>query len=365
MSICTRAWVEIDPAAMRHNLTVCKSMLPNTKIMAVIKANGYGHGMLEAAGALDAADEFAVTDLKDAVSLRDKGISKRLNLLSGIYTADDFVYMSKQDMVPVIYTEQHVRELRNCHAIEGLSVWLKVDTGMGRLGFSLDRAQSVYQELKACLGKGEVKLMTHLANADTPPKPENGEQISAIESFASANEIDCLSILNSAGVCALSHAAHQIVRPGILMYGISPFADQTALELDLQPAMTFKARVISVKEMQAGQTIGYGGAYKLETDSRIAVISAGYADGYPRHALTGTPVLINGFIVPLVGRVSMDMIAVDIQDLPIEIDDIATLWGVDNPLEPIASLSGTIAYELTCSVTERVERRLLGESISA
>lgn len=354
-----RAWVEIDQAAMRHNLAVTRAMVPNAKIMAVIKANGYGHGMLETASALEDADEFAVTDLNDAIFLRSNGVSKRLNLLSGVYTADDLAMMAEQDLVPVIYAEHQFQELKKLPSCEGLTVWFKVDTGMGRLGFSLQSAESAYTELQQYIAKNNIKLMTHLANADEPEKTENLAQINAIESFAGSNKIAELSILNSAGVCGLSGSAHQTVRPGILMYGISPLLDKTAASLNLQPAMTFKASIISVNEMQAGQTIGYGGTYTLEKASRIAIISAGYADGYPRHAPTGTPVLINGYVVPLLGRVSMDMIAVDVQDLPIDVGDSATLWGKDNPIEPIASLSGTIAYELTCSIAERVERRFV------
>lgn len=348
--------ITVSRKAIQHNLHRVRELAPNAKVMAVIKANGYGHDMLLAADALNGADEFAVTGLDDLERLRSHGISKQVTLLSSRFKVDDLNQMTSQNVRPVIYDFEQLDELKKLHESANLDLWIKVDTGMGRLGFSLEDAPIIATKLMAQRGVRSVSAMTHLANADDIDQPSSQRQIKSFLNFAHEFEFKHLSILNSAGVVGFTEYAQDVIRPGVILYGVSPQIGASATSLNLKPAMEFKSELISVKRLPAGSPIGYGSTYALDSDSRIGVISCGYADGYPRHAANGTPVLIKGMIVPLIGRVSMDLICVDLGDIDAEVGDIATLWGVDNPIEKIAEMSGTIAYELMCGVTARVER---------
>jgi alanine racemase len=350
------AHVTVSRKAIQYNLQRVRELTPAARIMAVIKANGYGHDMLVAADALNTADEFAVTCLDDLECLRAHGISKQVTLLSSRFDVEDLNQMSSQSVRPVIYDFDQLAEIKKLNQLANLDLWLKVDTGMGRLGFSLEDAPIIATKLLAQKGVRSVSAMTHLANADNVDQPSNQRQIKSFLKFCDEFEFKQLSILNSAGIVGFSESAQEIVRPGVILYGVSPQLGTSAESLNLKAAMEFKSELISVKRLPAGSPIGYGSNYALDSDSRIGVISCGYADGYPRHAPNGTPVLINGMIVPLIGRVSMDLITVDLGDVSAEVGDLATLWGVDNPVEKIAKLSGTIAYELLCGVTARVER---------
>lgn len=357
-----RCYVEINTAAYAHNLKRIRDHVPDVNIMAVIKANAYGHGMELAASSLcDLVDEFAVTSIADVERLHQCGQFKPLTLLSAQFDASDLAYFAKHHIRPVVYDYEQLEALMSLTSETALNVWLKVDTGMGRLGFSVDELPNVRQRLEQSSGINSVSLMTHLANADAPYQTANAEQFSIFERvLQTAKELEQdyldISVLNSAGVVAFSDKARSIVRPGILLYGISPQIGLSAHKLNLKPVMQFKSSVISVRRLPAGSSIGYGASYTLDQDSRIAYVGCGYGDGYPRHAPSGTTVSVNGFLVPLVGRVSMDMLAVDISELPVSVGDPVTLWGEDNPIEDIAHAAGTIAYELTCAITERVAR---------
>ena len=201
--------------------------------------------------------------------------------------------------------------------------------------------------------------MTHLANADNADHPSNQAQIDAIIALSEQFEFEQLSIANSAGLINFKNSQADQVRPGIMLYGISPIADKSASELGLKPVMTFKSKLISVKQLPAGSAVGYGSTYSLEVNSRIGVVACGYGDGYPRHAPSGTLVLVNGFYVPIIGRVSMDMITIDLGELPAQVGDEVILWGEDNPIEEVAASAGTIAYELCCGILPRVERVII------
>ena len=362
-----RCWVEIDIRAFEQNLNRVRELTPSANVMAVIKADAYGHGMMLAAKQLETADEFAVTSIEDVEKLHACGVDKPLTLLSSTFDKAALEYFSQQSIRPVIYDYEQLAVVSELSAGAELDLWVKVDTGMGRLGFDADELLMVCKRLQSSDGVGSISLMTHLANADVPTDARNERQISAFRSLIfSANEngifFKQVSMLNSAGVVGLHHAAFDIVRPGVMLYGISPTVGVSAQKLGLKPVMSLKSKVISVRRMAAGSSIGYGGTYTLDADSRIAYIACGYGDGYPRHAPNGTTVSVNGFLVPLVGRVSMDMIAVDIGELPVQVGDIAVLWGEENPIEEIALSAGTIAYELTCGVTRRVKRRIVGEN---
>lgn len=357
-----RCYVEIDTAALTHNVERIRQFVPNSNIMAVIKADAYGHGMELVANHLcDLVDEFAVTSIEDVQRLHSVGIKKPLTLLSAQFTSSDLEWFAENRIRPVIYDYEQLDALKSIAPDTELDSWLKVDTGMGRLGFSADELPRVRDSLNQISGVRSVSLMTHLANADQPNLPLNDIQFSEFDSvIESAKGLDQsyqdISVLNSAGVIAFGDQARDYVRPGILLYGISPQIGLSSFKLNLKPVMQFKSSVISVRSMPAGTSIGYSGTYTLDHDSRIAYIACGYGDGYPRHAPSGTSVSVNGFLVPLVGRVSMDMLVVDIGELPVQVGDAVTLWGEENPIEDVAEAAGTIPYELTCSVTPRVVR---------
>ncbi len=356
-----RCFLELNSRALADNLRRVREMVPNSKVMAVIKANGYGHGMQLAAEALAAADEYAVTCMEDVERLKKWGMQKPVTLLSARFDAQDLGNFATQGIRPVVYDYEHLEAFAELKADANVNVWLKVDTGMGRLGFHADELFTVYRNLRSNQGVGSISLMTHLANADQPERKKNSEQFDAFQGILSrARELELefedISLLNSAGVVSFPEHGRDYVRPGMMLYGVSPTADQPSHQLGLTPVMNLKSTVISVRRMPAGSTIGYGSTYTLDADSRIAYVGCGYGDGYPRHAQNGTPVMVNGLIVPLVGRVSMDIIAVDVGELAICVGDTVELWGENNPVENVAAAAGTIAYELTCGVTSRVTR---------
>ena len=349
----------IDRAAVTHNLQRVRELTPNSKIMAVVKADGYGHSMEVAAQALGSADEFAVTGLDDVRRLRQAGIDKAITMLSSNFGVNDLNVMAKNAVRPVIYDHEQLSLLSNLDSNAALDLWLKLDTGMGRLGFSEQDLHLVVEKLLTNVGVNSVSLMTHLANADAPQHPSNSKQISAFLRFSENYSFHQLSILNSAGTIAFSDQAQDIVRPGIMLYGVSPDSDRSAVSLGLKPAMTFKSELISVKQLPAGSPVGYGSRYTLDSDTRIGVIACGYADGFPRHVASGTLVLVNGMLVPIIGRVSMDLMTVELGEMPASVGDSVTLWGADNPVEHIAQAAETIAYELLCGITQRVERIII------
>lgn len=350
------ACVQLDSSAYQHNLHVVRSLVPNAKVMAVIKADGYGHGMVHAASSLHQADEFGVTCLDDVAHLCELDISQSISLLSGRFSSEQLRQCAANGFRPVIYDYAQLPALEAIPENTNLDLWLKVDTGMGRLGFSLAEADRLVVRLQALAGVRSLSAMTHLANADTPVHPANQTQLCAFETFCEAHSFKQVSVLNSAGTVSFASNAADIVRPGLMLYGISPVQGKTSSDLGLKPVMTFKSELISVKRMPAGSTIGYGATYTLDTDSRIGVVACGYGDGYPRHAPSGTPLLHNGMYVPLIGRVSMDLLTVDLGEAPAEVGDEVVLWGQGNPVEVVAQHAGTIAYELTCGITARVAR---------
>ncbi len=359
-----RCYLQINTAALSHNLERIKQLVPSSKVMAVIKADAYGHGMEVAAEYLNGADEFAVTDTSDVKRLQHMGIEKPITLLSARFDAQDLRWFSQHQIRPVIYDYEQLNCLRALPTDTALPIWLKVDTGMGRLGFSVEELPTVYARVSELPGIASIGLMTHLANADDPQRPVNKAQFELYQKVINTAEDNKqwyreYSILNSAGIVAFADRARDVIRPGILLYGISPQPGLSAHALGLKAVMEFKSSVISVRRLPAGTSIGYGGTYTLDTDSRIAYVACGYGDGYPRNAATGTTVLINGFLVPLVGRVSMDMLAVDIAELPVVVGDRVTLWGEDNPIEDVAESANTIPYELTCGITQRVARFII------
>ena len=345
----------IDHAALRHNLARVRHLAPHSRVWAVIKANAYGHGIERVAKALMGADGFAVARIEEALRLRELGIRKPLLILEGVCDAADAQVAIQAGCELSVHHPYQIDLLESLHLSEKVVVWLKVDTGMHRLGIRVDQVGQLSARLRACRVVGELNLMTHLANADDRGDETTGHQTELYDSLPHS-AFNQHSIANSAGLIAYPTTRRDWVRPGIMLYGVSPFNDSMGSEEDLLPVMTFSGRVIAVNHCQAGERIGYGGTYRCPVDMPVAVIGAGYGDGYPRHAGTGTPVLIRGRRLPLVGRVSMDMLCIDARQLPdLQIGEQAILWGRGLPVEEVAQAAGTIGYELLCGITGRVE----------
>ncbi|MEW8028971.1 MAG: alanine racemase [Candidatus Thiodiazotropha sp.] len=346
----------IDHTALRHNLRRAKAAAKDRKVWAVIKADGYGHGLLRVAHSLTEADGLAVARLDEAMGLRNAGISQSILVLGGCYGEDDFKNASEAALEIVLHQDSQLSLLTEVVLDpHSLKLWIKVDTGMHRLGFKDEELSEVIAVLQAHPAVAELNLMTHLANADDRGDPTTQVQCALFESL-DLIPFNACSIANSAGLLGHPASLADWVRPGIMLYGVSPFNDSSAAAEGLLPVMTLRSHVIAVKDCREGERIGYGGTYTCPEAMPVAVIAIGYGDGYPRHAPSGTPVMVSGRRLPLIGRVSMDMISVDARDLPgVKVGDEAVLWGVGLPVEEVAEAAGTIAYELLCGVKQRVE----------
>ncbi|AGA90299.1 alanine racemase [Thioflavicoccus mobilis 8321] len=346
----------IDHAALRHNLAAVRRFAPASRVWAVVKANGYGHGLEAVAATLAEADGLAVARVEEGVRLRRAGIRRPILVLEGMVFADELAAATRDDLALAIHNWDQARLLARGGELGVPPWWLKVDTGMHRLGFPPAEVDEVLGYLaNTAAGSRLVGLLTHLAKADEPEDPASERQCAALGEAAAGRGLP-LSIGNSAGLIALPAARSDWVRPGIMLYGASPFATGTGADLGLRPVMTLQTRLIAIQSLPRGAAVGYGGTYVCPEDMRVGIVGIGYGDGYPRHAPTGTPVLLNGERVPLIGRVSMDMIHVDLRGRPqAAVGDLATLWGVGLPVEEIATRAGTIAYELLCRVAQRVQ----------
>lgn len=353
------ALAQVDLSALKHNLAQVKKLARRSKVMAVCKANGYGHGLVKVAQALDDADAFGVARIEEAHKLRSAGIIKTIVLLEGFFEAKDIASIAVNQFETVVHSEQQLRELEQAAALykidRPIKVWLKIDTGMSRLGIDLSQVESFISRLKACpCIHPEIILMTHLACADELGNDYNQYQLAQFQQASSAYSF-AHSIANSAATMVLESARQDWVRPGIMLYGVSPIERETGQDRNLKPAMTLSSQLISVKTIKANTNVGYGSTWQSSQQTQLGVVAIGYGDGYPRHAKNGTPVLINGRIVPLVGRVSMDMITVDLgSDATDKIGDTAILWGEGLPIEKVAESADTIAYEILCQLTSRV-----------
>jgi len=346
--------VRIDLSALRHNLQRVREAAPNSRVMAAVKANGYGHGLLRVARALDQSDGFAVASIDEALALREGGIEAPITLLEGFFHADEIPLASQYHLDLLLHHPQQIDLLSRTPFPHPIRVWLKVDTGMHRLGVSPERVADEWQRLEAHPGLEVLGLMTHLSNADECSHPATERQLALFHQATNALP-GLRAIANSAGVLGWPQSHAHWVRPGIMLYGISPFVGGRAEAHDLKPVMTLSSELIAINRMNKGDAVGYGGRWVCPEAMPVGVVAVGYGDGYPRHAPDGTPVLVNGKRVPLIGRVSMDMITVDLRTQPnAAIGDPVVLWGKGLPAEEIAERAGTIAYELLCSVTTRV-----------
>ncbi|MES1943696.1 alanine racemase [Salinisphaera sp. PC39] len=350
----SRVRATVDAAALRHNLARVRACAPGCRVVAAIKADAYGHGAFHVVTALADADAFAVATVDEALQLRWAGVSKPLIVLSAIRGVADLTACAEHGLQPVLHDATQLAALA-AHGGQGLEVWIKLDTGMNRLGFPAEEAGALHRRLAALPAVRLAGWMTHLACADDPDDPATMTQVRRFHA-ALGDLPGERSIANSAGILAWPDSHADNVRPGIMLYGASPLLGRDGPSLDLRPAMTLTAPLVARKSVAAGEAIGYGATWRAPEDMPVGLVAIGYGDGYPRHAPSGTPVLVHGKRVPLVGRVSMDLITVDLRDCPeAEVGDEATLWGEGLPVDEVAAAAGTIAYELFCRLTNRVE----------
>ncbi len=344
----------INLRALQHNLRRVRQSAPHSRIMAIIKANAYGHGLVCAAQAMHDADGFGVASPEEGVALRESGFDRRIVLLEGIFTAEDIALAGGYRLDIVVHHISQLEMLEHAHPARPVDVWLKLDTGMNRLGFEPDAVTHITDRLQGLRQVGSVRYMTHFANADDVEDATTALQLERFTDALSplAGE---RSLANSAAVLAWPDTHADWVRPGIMLYGASPLVGRRADELDLRPAMTLKTQLIAINACRAGDAVGYGGDWRCPESMSVGVAAIGYGDGYPRHATSGMPVLVNGKRAALIGRVSMDMICIDLRghEQP-SVGDEVVLWGEGLPVDEVARGAGTISYELLCGVNQRV-----------
>ena len=350
------AYAVLNLEALKHNLSRVKVCAPKAKIMAVIKANAYGHGLLRVAEMLQDVDAFAVARVDEAVWLRQMGITQRIAVLEGFTCMEELLLLLQFDLEAVIHSPGQLGLLESLDQKGRLSVWLKLDSGMNRLGFRQQEFSLAYQRLTVCPNINKpLGLMTHLANADNKKDRKTQQQIALFNQSVDGMEGE-RSIANSASILGWKESLTDWVRPGIMLFGISPFPELNGRQLDVVPVMSLHSRLIAVRPIAAGESVGYGGSWVSRKPTRLGVVAIGYGDGYPRQAVVGTPLLVNGAQVSLIGKVSMDMITVDLGDMvEARPGDPVTLWGDDLPVEEIARFADTIPYTLLCGITRRVQ----------
>lgn len=343
----------INLNALHQNLSQVKAYAPNSKVLAIIKANGYGHGIIRVASQLNKADGFGVASIDEAIVLRQKGFLHPIVILEGLFSEQELALAIQHRLDIAVHSFNQIEWLENCQSTVPMNLWIKLDTGMHRLGFSAEELQQVLLRVQNLSMPTHLHLMSHFASADES-ETVTLKQLECFNQMVGA--LPCAkSLSNSAGIQQYPQAHFDWVRPGIMLYGAC--ASQQTVP-NLKPVMTLISHLTSLKWIQAGESVGYGQTWTAERKSLIAVVAVGYGDGYPRHAPNGTPVLIQGRRMPLCGRVSMDMITVDVTDIAekVSIGDEAILWGEGLPVDVVAQASGTIGYELLCGVTKRVPK---------
>lgn len=341
--------------ALRSNLARIRTLSRGAKVMAVVKADGYGHGLERVARALADADAFGVAAIADGQRLRAAGHCQRIVVLSGPDEAADLAELRRLQLDAVIHHASQLDLLQADHDPRPLRVWLKIDTGMHRLGFAPHRVRAAFERLRAMPSVDpDIVLMTHFAASDEFDKATTAEQIAQFETATrDLPGARCLS--NSAAVLGWPAARGDWVRAGGLLYGLSVVAGKSGADLGFMPAMSLSTRLIAINRVRRGEHVGYAGAYECNDDMEVGVIAIGYGDGYPRSAATGTPVLVGHEHAAIIGRVSMDLVTIDLRNAPsARVGDRVLLWGPALPVEQIASHAGTIAYDLTCGITRRV-----------
>jgi len=349
------ARARIDLQALQHNFERVRQCAPHSRIMAVLKSHAYGHGLINAARALPGADAFGIVTLDEAIALREAGFDRRIVMLEGLYAADETGLAVGYRIDVVVHAIEQLGFIEAAPAGRSLDVWLKIDTGMHRLGFDPVVVPAVVERLRRSGRVREIRYLSHLCCADDTSADHTPRQqrvfLEALRGLEGER-----SLANSAAVLGWPDTHLDWVRPGVMLYGSSPLLNVSADELDLRPVMTLGTRLIAVAHRGEGDAVGYGAAWRCPEPMTVGVAAIGYGDGYPRHAPSGTPVLVNGRRAALAGRVSMDMIGIDLRGHPeARVGDPVILWGEGLPVDDVAAAAGTISYELFCSVTSRVD----------
>ncbi|MGE5169553.1 MAG: alanine racemase [Rudaea sp.] len=342
----------LDLRALAANVAHVRAFAPGAEVLAVVKANAYGHGLARVLPALAGADGLGLIELDAAVALRDAGYARPILLLEGFFDAGELKAVAEHALATVVHRDDQVRMLETAKLPRPLDVYLKVNGGMNRLGVAPGEARGLAERLARAPAVRSLRLMTHFARAD-----EADGLAEPLARFRAACEGLAYprSCANSAGVVRYGEIGGEGVRPGIMLYGATPFADRSAQSLGLVPVMTLRSRLIGIQSIAPGERVGYGGTFEAMRPTRIGVVACGYADGYPRHAPNGTPMLVCGQRVPMAGRVSMDMATVDLTSVPqARIGSEVVLWGEGLPVDEVANAAGTVGYELLCAVAPRV-----------
>jgi len=343
----------LDLQALRQNLQVVRAAAPHSRVWSVVKANAYGHGLDRVWSSLSTTDGFALLNIEEAILLRERGWKGPILMLEGFFHADELALFDQYRLTTSLHSNWQVKVLANAKLNAPIDVYLKINSGMNHLGFAPDRVQTVWQQLRGLKNVGQLTLMAHFADAEQPEGIAG--PMARIEQAAEG--LDCpRSLANSAATLWHQEAHYDWVRPGIVLYGASPSGEwRDVATSGLKPVMTLNSEIIGIQNLKAGDTVGYGSLYKASGEQRIGIVACGYADGYPRQAPTGTPVMVEGVRTQTVGRVSMDMLAVDLTPCPqAGIGSSVELWGDNIKIDDVAAPSGTVGYELMCALAPRV-----------
>lgn len=352
-----QATIYIDSKALQYNLNRVKQLAPHSQIVSMVKANAYGHGVQDCLTALNATDAFGVACLEEALEIRRLGYTQPITLIEGVFTEDEMEDVIQQKLECVVHRHEQVEWLiqnKEAYNALGLKVWVKLNSGMNRLGFKINEIIAVIHQLKSL--NFNCVLTMHFANADVD-HPLNEQQIQQFLDVKNACEPILASCCNSAAIYKYPNLHFDYVRPGIMLYGATPFADKDVNELDLKPVMSFEAEIIALNQIQAGESVGYGSTFTATYSMQIAIVSIGYGDGYPRAYVKPNYVAINKQLTPVIGRVSMDMIAIDTTNLQVKVGTKVELWGKTRLVDDVANANGTIGYELLCRLSNRPQRQ--------
>lgn len=344
---------QLNLQALKDNLQIVRRAAPGSRVWSVVKANAYGHGIDRIWSALSATDGFALLNLEEAILLRERGWKGPILLLEGFFHADDLPLLDKYRLTTSVHSNWQIKAIQDAKLHAPLDIYLKVNSGMNRLGFQPERVHTVWQQLRAMKNVGEMTLMAHFADAEKP----DGIADAMVRIEQAAEGLDCpRSLSNSAATLWHPEAHYNWVRPGIVLYGASPSGQwQDIANSGLKPVMTLRSEIIGVQTLKAGDTVGYSSRYRAKGEQRIGIVAGGYADGYPRIAPTGTPVWVDGVRTGTVGTISMDMLAVDLTPCPqAGIGSPVELWGNEIKIDDVAAAAGTVGYELMCALAPRV-----------
>ncbi|MBW5812826.1 catabolic alanine racemase DadX [Yersinia kristensenii] len=343
----------LNLSALHHNLSLVRQRAKTAKIWSVVKANAYGHGLARIWSGLAATDGFALLDLNEAILLREQGWHGPILLLEGFFQPQDLVLLDHYRLTTSVHSDWQLEAIKAARLTAPLNIYLKFNSGMNRLGFPVGQAQAVWQWAKSLSNVGEVALMSHFANADNSIGVD--EQFAQIQQ-ATGHIPAARCFANSAAILRNPQTHYDWVRPGIILYGASPSGDMADIAgMGLRPVMSLRSEIIAVQSLSAGQRVGYGGRYRASGAQRIGVVACGYADGYPRLAPSGTPIMVDGILTHTVGAISMDMLTVDLTPCPqAQIGSKVEIWGENVLIDQVAKAAGTVGYELMCALASRV-----------